>query len=198
MRAVVGIVALALAIAVTSLRPGEAEAHPAALAARAAQIASKAAQAARAAGRASRLSRMTKMMQKARKGMSGMKAPGSLNRMRDRMRKSMMNRRFDHKRASAAQRHSSMRKLMERRTMNTRHTISTFAKRQLQNRSFRHQLTRRNGMQSSRLAQIHRNQQRRSNASNNTSSAESQRSRMRRNASSSARRGGIFASALAR
>lgn len=191
----VAVVAMALFLATAALRSGRADAHPALIAARAAQAASKAAQAVRAASRAMKLSRMTKMLQRARKGMNGLKAPGSLNRMRSRMQKKMQSRIFERMRNGAMDRHNAMRKLMARRTTKMRSSISTFAKRQLQNRSFAQQLNRRNMTQ--RLSQMHRQQQRRQSAQRNTDSAQSQRSRMRRSAESASHRRGMFASALA-
>jgi hypothetical protein len=195
MRAALGM--LALVIVLATLPAGTARANPALLAARAAQIASKAAQVARTAGRAMKLSRMTRMMQKARKGMGALKAPGSLGRMRAKMRKSMLNRTFDKMRNGAMDRHNSMRKLMSRRTMNPRHNVATFAKRQLQRRTFATQMKR---ITPRRLMEMHRSQQRRSSASQNSGAAEAQRARMRRS-SESRRHGsssrGMFATALA-
>lgn len=194
MRSAVLTVAMVLALAV--LRPQSAEAHPAALAAARAAASRAASAAGRGAMRAaSKISRMRKMVQRARKGMgAGMKPFGSLNRLRDRMKKATRGHRFDRMRNMHQALHKRHTKLTSRRNINPRHNVSTFAKRQLQNRSFAQQLQRRTLRD--RMQQFHRSHQRRSSADRNDQSAESQRSRMRRNAASGSR--GVLASALAR
>ena len=180
---------LALALVATTFTAGEAQANPALLAARAAQIASKAAQAARSLGRLSRISRMLKAAQRARKGIGGMKMPGSLGRMRAKMRRSLSQRAFGRFSKGASERFTKMRRAMSMRLDQAKGMRTMLMRqRELRMKPFAGEMNQRSIM--NRMSQMRRNQQRSTAAQNQQT--EQHRRRMSR-ASESLRRRSIGA-----